>query len=147
MRALVRQPALKKLGISSSGKMDASGEWNGQARYAQHVDRAIYLIFAVRRCRLGPSSAQLIRRSFQLVCMAIALRLHADTYFDSHKCASKWDRKAKIFCSSLSCLLPRRKPWLDELCYARGAHLASRALRALSRDRKLVCQFEPRGSR
>ena len=77
--------------------MDASGEWNCQARYEQQVDRAIYLTTAVAKCRLGPSSARLIRQSLQLVCMAITLQLHADTYLDRQKCASKRDRKAQIF--------------------------------------------------
>ena len=95
-RLCLRTTCVKKnLEFQAVWKRVASGEWNCQARYEQQVDRAIYLTSAVTRCRLGPSSAQLIRKSIQLVCMAITLQLHADTYLDRQKFASKWDRKAQ----------------------------------------------------
>ena len=86
----------KNLEFQAVWKMGASGERNCQARYEQHVDRAIYLTLVATRCRLGPSSAQLIRKNIQLVPMAITLQLHADASFDSQKCDLKWDRRAKI---------------------------------------------------
>ena len=87
----------KNLEFQAEWKMGASGERNCQARYEQHVDRAIYLTLVATRCRLGPSSAQLIRKSIQLVAMATTLQLHADTCLDSHNRAPKWDCKAKVY--------------------------------------------------
>ena len=52
----------KNLEFQAVWKMGASGERNCQARYEQHVDRAIYLTLVATRCRLGPSSPQFIQR-------------------------------------------------------------------------------------